>query len=58
LLDLSAQASVAGSIIDILVPGALGRRSRTHGSKSESVDDGGKPVAGPLQLLDAPEKGW
>jgi hypothetical protein len=39
---------VAGRIIDILVPGALGRWSRSHGGKSESVD-------GPLQLLDAPK---
>jgi hypothetical protein len=58
LQDLGAQASLAGSIIDILVPGALGRRSRSHGGKSESVDDKGKLVDRPLQLLDAPKKGW
>jgi hypothetical protein len=31
-----------GGIIDIVVPGALSRRSRSHGGESESVDDGGK----------------
>jgi hypothetical protein len=56
LRDLSAQASVAGSIIDILVPDALGRWSRSHGGKSESFDDGGKLVDGLLQLLDEPKK--
>ncbi|KAJ7843459.1 hypothetical protein B0H13DRAFT_1909386 [Mycena leptocephala] len=39
LRDLGARASVTGSIIGILVPGVLGRRSRSHGGKSESVDD-------------------
>jgi hypothetical protein len=42
LRDLGVRASVAGGIIDIVVPHALVRRSRSHGGESESVDDGGK----------------